>query len=333
MINTQVKLVFIDIPKTGSSALKTFLVRAFHEYTWQPSSNPAWINILCPKDKQYTITSPGKVELMNSQRHEPLISTFMHVNNLHQYYTFAIVRDPFERFKSAFIELIMFTRYKIPQTSASSPNVSYHSHLHDPWFIYPHHGINNHYDSRPVYDTYSLEEIQSKLIFNHLKSISNRGGFDKIGVCDIPSHFWPQYYFTALTLPISSNVVFIKYENLDKDFPVLREELSYFTGVDVTKEELLHIDPTCRYIFSSYNSKAINTMGYKFELEKEIHPRPTDDPGFCAKYPDFETFSIAYKEEKQRVTEHWLPTLENHRDMIEHLYAEDYRLHGYLRKS
>ena len=91
MINTQLKLVFIDIPKTGSSALKSFLVRGFHEYTWQNTSNPAWVNIFCPKDKQYTITSIGKVELTNSQRHEPLISTFMNVNNLKDYYIFIFI--------------------------------------------------------------------------------------------------------------------------------------------------------------------------------------------------------------------------------------------------
>lgn len=333
MINTQLKLLFIDIPKTGSSALKTFLFRGFHEFTWQPATNLAWENILCPKERQYLLLSNYRTEVASSVRHEPLLSTYMHVLNLNNYFTFSIVRDPFERFKSAFLEAMMFTRYKVPQKSTGNPNTYSNLSLQDPWFIYPHHGINNYFINKPKHDSLSLEEIQVKLIFNQLKLTANKGGFDKIGVCDIPLHFWPQYHFTSLTLPNPLNITYIKYENLEKDFPILKEELTYVTGVDIRNEELPFVEPTCNWIFSHHNPDAIDTIGYKFATEKEISRDPSPDPGFIGRYPDFKTFVDEYKKEKQMVMNYWLPTLEEHRDLIEHLYAEDYRLFGYDRKS
>lgn len=333
MINTQLKLLFIDIPKTGTSAFKTFLFRGFHEFTWQPATNGSWKNILCPKERQYLLTSTHKTEIPASVRHEPLLSTYTHVLNLNSYFIFSIVRDPFERFKSAFLEAMMFTRYKVIQKSTGNPNTYSNLSLQDPWFIYPHHSINNYFVHKPKQDSISLEEIQVKLIFNQLKIIANKGGFDKIGVCDVPLHFWPQYLFTSLTLPNPLNITYIKYENLEKDFPILKEELTYVTGVDIRNEELPFVDPMCTWIFSHHNPEAIDTIGYKFDSEKEISRDSSPDLGFINRYPDFKTFADEFKKEKQMVMNYWLPTLEEHRDLIEHLYAEDYRLFGYDRKS
>lgn len=327
MINTQLRLAFIDIPKTGSTAFKYFLIRGFHNFTWQGSTNPAWVSSFCKELDRYSINNKSQILKNGFTRHEPLISKYMHVVGLEKYFIFTIVRDPFERFKSAFIETILHNRYGIKQRTISDPNTHPHTNLHDPWYINTHDEQNNYFK------VVEGEELQAKLILNLLNIIASKGGFEKTGLCGTPIHFWPQYYFTSLTIPTPLDVVTIKYENLKKDFPTLKEELSYITGIDVTKEELPFAEPSANAIFSNFNGDAIDTMGYKFNLEKETLQQPINDPKFIKKYPTFNDFLPAFKEEKQRVTEHWLPTLEEHRGLIEYLYAEDYRLHGYTRKS
>lgn len=327
MINTQLKLIFVDIPKTGSTAFKNFLVRGFHNFTWHATTNPSWVVNFCPECDKYLINSSAKVERAAFTRHEPLISKYLHVSGIEKYFIFTIVRDPFERFKSAFLEAILHNRHGIKQQSITNPTKYTHQNLQDPWYINSHYNMNNYYNSIPS------EELQAKMIFNQLNIIAAKGGFEKTGVCDVPHHFWPQYIFTSLTLPSPLNVTTIKYENLNTDFPILKQELSYITGVDVTKEELPFSDPIANAIFSHFNPEAVDTMGYKFKIEKETSRDPRVNFDFVKKYPTFDDYLPVFKEEKQQVTEHWLPTLENHRDIIEHLYAEDYRLHGYSPKS
>jgi hypothetical protein len=327
MINTQLKLIFVDIPKTGSTAFKWFLTRGFHNFTWQGTSNPSWLSEFCKENERFKMEATGKTYKNPTVRHEPLLSKYINVAGIEKYFIFTIVRDPFERFKSAFVETILSLKYSIPQRTVSHPNKYSHENLIDPWFINTHHPQNNYFK------VISDEEAQVKLIFNQLNIIASKGGFEKTGLCNIPLHFWPQYNFTSLILPTPLNLVIIKYENLKKDFPILKEELSITTGVDVTKEELPYTDPVANGIFHAYNPDAADTIGYKFFFEHEISKQPSNDPQFAKKYPTYNDFLIKFKEDKQQIIDHWLPTLEEHRGLIEHLYAEDYRLYEYTRKS
>ena len=325
MINTQLKLIFVDIPKTGSTAVKGFLIRGFHNFIWQATTNPSWITDFCKESDRVKISPTGKTYKTPSVRHEPLLSKYINVVGIEKYFNFTIVRDPFERFKSAIIETMLFLKYGVNQYHTSNPNKSSNESLIDPWFVNSHHPQNNYYG------VISQEEAQIKLIFNQLNIIANKGGFAKIGVCNIPIHYWPQYYFTSLIIPSPLKLVVIKYENLKEDFPILKEELSNITGVDVTKEELRYIDPISSVIFSNYNPDAVNTIGWKFPSEKENRLQSFKDPEFTKNYPTYSDFLVKYKEDKQTITDHWLPILEANRGLIEHLYAEDYRLYEYTR--
>ena len=90
MINTQLKLVFVDIPKTGSSAIKTFLIRGFHEFIWQPTSNPGWLSEFCYLYARYNINKNNLPERYGMTRHEPLISKFLNINGLTNYFIFTV---------------------------------------------------------------------------------------------------------------------------------------------------------------------------------------------------------------------------------------------------
>lgn len=328
MINTQLKLIFVDIPKTGSTAFKWFLTRGFHNFTWQGSSNPSWITDFCKESDKSKMDATGKTYKITTVRHEPLLSKYINVAGIEKYFIFTIVRDPFERFKSAFVEAILSLKYSINLKNVSHPNKSNHENLVDSWFINSSQHPQNNY-----FNVISDEEAQVKLIFNQLNITASKGGFERTGLCNTPLHFWPQYNFTSLISPAPLNLVIVKYENLKKDFPILKEELSIITGVDVTKEELPHADPMANGIFHAYNPDAVDTIGYKFSFEHEISKQPHKDPQFAKKYPTFSDFLVKYKEDKQQIIDHWLPTLEANRGLIEHLYAEDYRLYEYTRKS
>ena len=326
MINTQLKLIFVDIPKTGTTAFKWFLTRGFHNFTWQGATNPSWVTDFC-KVGNAKMEASGKSYKIGNVRHEPLLSKYMNVAGIESYFIFTIVRDPFERFKSAFVETILSLMYGIDIKSISHPNKNTNENLIDPWFV------NSHYPQNNYYNIISQEEAQIKLIFNQLNIIANKGGFEKIGVCNTPIHFWPQYYFTSLTIPSPLKLVVIKYENLKKDFPILKEELSNITGIDVTKEELPYTDPMANFIFCARNPDAKNTVGWKFPFEKETVKNAPKNYEFIKAFPTYSDFLVKYKEDKQQIIDTWLPTLEKHRGLIEHLYAEDYRLYEYTRTS
>lgn len=325
MINTQLKLIFVDIPKTGSTAFKWFLTRGFDNFPWQGTTNPSWINDFCKGDERVIIDASGKVQKIGNIRHEPLLSNYINVHGIEKYFIFTIVRNPFERFKSAFIETILLLRYGIEIKGTNNPNKKNNENLMDPWFI------NSHYPQSNYYNVISEEEVQVRLIFNQLNIIASKGGFEKTGLCDTPLHYWPQYYFTSLVHPDPLKLVIIKYENLKKDFPILKEELSNITGVDVTKEELPHTDPPANGIFYARNPDAVDTIGWKFPIELEIIIPPKKNDAFIKDFPTYSDFLVKYKEDKQQITDYWLPTLEEHRGLIEHLYAEDYRLYEYTR--
>lgn len=326
MINTQLKLVFVDIPKTGSSAIKTFLIRGFHQFSWQSSSNPAWTSEFIYPYARYNVGIKNTPERYGGVRHEPLISKFINVNGLTNYFIFTIVRNPFDRFKSALYHSVLLNHYKLRITSISTATRPGNLGHCDPWFIYPNENISNYSKIKKI------DELQVDLILNQLKIIKAKGGFKVTGTYETPVHFWPQHYFTDLTTPVPLKFIIIKNEHLKEDFPTLKRELSYITGVDVTKEELDHIDPIASIIFSSHNPNAIDTIGVKFKAELEIAGSEGVNPEFCEKYPTFNDFVPDFKETKNHFIEKWDSILEEHRGLIEEVYAEDYRTFEYERQ-
>ena len=88
MINTQLKLIFVDIPKTGSTAFKWFLTRGFHNFTWQGNANPSWINDFCKESDRAKISASGRCYKISNVRHEPLLSKYMNVSGIENYFIF-----------------------------------------------------------------------------------------------------------------------------------------------------------------------------------------------------------------------------------------------------
>jgi hypothetical protein len=331
MINTQLKLLFIDIPKTGSTSLKCFIVREFSEFIWLGNSHPSWMGLFCNKNRSYSINQFQKAQMNFKVRHEPLVSCFLHIEDIKDYFTFTVVRNPFDRFVSAFIEIMMFNRHNVPQFSADHSSTR-HDNLPDSWHAYPHHHLNRHYlelEKKEEEKNIALEKHQSKLIFNQLNRIASKGGFNNTGVCNVPLHFWPQYIFTDLTLPSPLNIIFLKHEYLKQDFPIFKRELSNFTGINVVDTELPYIDPVATIIYSYHNPGGVNTIDFKSNEEKEIHPNPKLNEAFAERYPTFDSYYSDYLEEKKEIKARWLPTLEVNCSLIEHLYSEDYRKFNY----
>jgi hypothetical protein len=90
MINTQLKLIFVDIPKTGSTAFKWFLTRGFHNFTWQATSNPSWLSEFCKENERFKMEATGKTYKNPTVRHEPLLSKYINVAGIEKYFIFTI---------------------------------------------------------------------------------------------------------------------------------------------------------------------------------------------------------------------------------------------------
>jgi hypothetical protein len=320
MINTQLKIIFVDVPKTGSTSIKTLLIRGFNKFIWQNVANSNWINKACPSHAGYTLNQDGSLSSQSSSRHEPLLSKYMMVGGMDTYFIFAVVRNPFDRFKSTFIEELLYNKYKFKNLSLNSSLTSNNRSLVDPWFITGHEHLS--------LQRKNSVELQAELLIDKLRILRDKGGFEQLGVCETPIHLWPQHYFTSLTTPQPLNYRILKYEYLKKDIPVLKNELSRWSGVDINNQELQHIDPTANFIFAQNNSPAIDTMGFIYPSEREIRPG-TPDFNFIAQYPTFPDFLTHFKTEKEEIKKIFDPFLEDHRGLIEDLYRKDYQLFEY----
>ena len=140
MICTNLKILFIDIPKTGSTSLKKFILKNYPDYYFSAVSNPIWKMRMCPEYMKPIMTPNTKSFDFGGSRHEPLISIYESSHYLHDYLIFTVVRDPFTRFKSCMMEILMAIRFKHGfesedslRRSANDPS----SQLNDPFFLFP----------------------------------------------------------------------------------------------------------------------------------------------------------------------------------------------------
>lgn len=326
MILPQIKIMFIDIPKTGSSSIKNFLYRSLGKnFDILGCSTPLWMNRLCPEYITPYTRSNERAITVPANRHEPLISRYNNIHYIYDYFIFSVVRDPFTRFKSAFIEFMVNIFYDMKGSSMDHGNVLTNRHYFpDTWITYRKNGDNIDI----------LFKKQAELIFNKLKIIQAKGGFEKNNMCTIPLHFWPQYYFTDLVIPNPINILFLSFENLNNDFSYLKTEISRFSGIDVEKYELPNINPLSTQVFTCLNPSADNTVdpGMPIEaIEIGYNAKPNND--FIKKYPTYQDFLPDFKKQIKELEDRFLPAIEEHRWLIEQLYAEDYRRLGYVQQS
>lgn len=332
MICTNLKLLFIDVPKTGSTALKKFLLKNYPDYFFSAVNNPAWKSRMCPEYMKHIMSPLGESFNLSSSRHEPLISIYESSHNLHDYLIFTVVRDPFSRFKSFMMEILMAIRFKHVFESEDSLRRSYNdpsSQLHDPFFLFP--SLKRGFDHLKE----DLFELQVRHIYNRLITIYKRGGFENNNICSIPTHLWPQYYFTTIHIANPFPIRILSYENLKQDVKTLSEELEMWGPYNIEDKTLPHYDPIPEIIFAGHNYPASNSIKISRPEEKEGRQKPDHevDPEFRKLYPTFDDFLPVYKEEKKKLQERFNPIFEEYRWLVEKLYAEDYRKFGYEQQT
>lgn len=332
MICPNLKLLFLDIPKTGSTALKKFILKNYPDYFFNATSNPTWKMRMCPEYTKPVMTPHQRSFDFSNSRHEPLISIYESAHHLHDYFIFTVVRDPFTRFKSFVMEILMAIRFKhcfesedSLRRSANDPS----SQLNDPLFIFP--SMTQGFDHLKE----DLYELQVRYIYNRLITIYRRGGFENYNICSIPTHLWPQYYFITLHIANPLPIRILSYENLDSDIKILADELEMWGPYRIEDKTLPHYDPIPEMIFVGHNYEASNSIKIDRPEEKEGRQKaPYEiDPEFAKLYPTFDDFLPVYKEEKKKLQERFNPIFEENRWLIEKLYAEDYRKFRYEQQT
>lgn len=332
MICPNLKLLFIDIPKTGSTSLKKFILKNYPDYFFSAVSNPAWKMRMCPEYTKPLMNPYQKTFDLGGSRHEPLISIYESAHNLHDYFTFTVVRDPFTRFISVMMEILMAIRFKHCFESEDSLRRSSNdpsSMLNDPLFLFP--SMKQGFDHLKE----DLFELQVRHIYNRLIIIHRKGGFEHNNICSIPTHFWPQYYFTTIHIANPLPIRILSYENLKQDIKTLSEELEMWGPYRIEDKTLPHYDPIPEIIFIGHNYEASNSIKVSRPEEKEGRPKPAQeqDPKFRELYPTFDDFLPVYKEEKKKLQERFNPIFEEYRWLVEQLYAEDYRKFRYEQQT
>ena len=317
MIIPSIKTVFIDIPKTGSSSMTEFLVRAFGYLPHRSNVDPAWNVSLCPGQSRLILDENSTLN-HTGVRHEPLISCYKNIPDFHDYFFFSVVRNPFDRFKSFVYETLLHSRFKYNQqhfTSRHPQNPLYD----DPWYV---NGLRKE----------KSEDTQFNLFIHHLSIIRNKG-WKNINLCSIPVHVWPQVYFLSLTTPQPYTLRILPFEDIDLWIDDFRKELSIKSGMDVTEIPFSNIDPTPLTIFTrKSNISSIKTIPHEHDWEIKIHNSSfsaAPDLEFQAKYPTYNSFIEDYKAEKSKINERYGQLLEDHRNLIESAYHDDMVTYGY----
>ncbi len=332
MICTNLKILFIDIPKTGSTSLKKFILKNYPDYYFSAVNNPTWKMRMCPEYMKPVMTPHAKSFDFGGSRHEPLISIYESSHYLHDYLIFTVVRDPFTRFKSCMMEILMAMRFKHGfesedslRRSANDPS----SQLNDPFFLFP--SMRKGFDHLEE----DLYELQVRHIYNKLTTIHRKGGFENYNICSIPTHLWPQYYFTTVHIANPLPIRILSYENLKQDIKTLSEELEMWGPYKIEDKTLPHHDPIPEIIFVGQNFEASNSIKITRPEEKEGRQRAPHeiDPEFRKLYPTFDDFLPVYKQEKKKLQERFDPIFEQNRWLIEELYAEDYRKFRYEQQT
>jgi len=338
MVIPQLKILYIDIPKTGSSAVKRFLHVVFEEsFDILGVSNPLWMNKFCPRHNRPYLSLEGTIKTAGT-RHEPLLSFYDNLSSLHDYFIFTTVRDPFTRFKSAVVEMMAYHYFGLSDTVTSIDNICNLENkifYPDTWVIpKKKNKLRTNFYTSKITNVDDGIILQLELILNKMKFLHNKGGWEKNSACEYPVHFWPQYYFTNLTTPEPINLLILKFENINKEFNYTKQIISDFIGIDITKYELTHINPLASQVFSYYNISSIKTIDSEVSRNGiETWNSSINDEEFKEKFPTFKDFLPEFNEKIKYLENKAISHLENHREIIERLYAEDYRRFGYEQQA
>ena len=313
MIIPAIKTIFIDVPKAGSSSMTNFIVNAFDHLPHHSNVNPSWNVDLCPAQSMLTQQNSGVLTFIGC-RHEPLISIYKAIPDFHDYFLFGMVRNPFDRFKSFVYETLLYRKYNNLQTHFTSrnPNNSLYS---DSWYV------NEKYN----------EQSQLNLFTHHLSVIRSKG-WEKINVCSIPLHVWPQVYFLSLKTPRPYTLRILPLESVDLWINDFKTELSSWSGLNVSKIQFPKIDPIPLTTFiGKSNSETLKTVPHTHDWELQIHATPglNPDPAFQLKYPTYDLFLQDYKLEKSRINDEYGLWFEEYRPLIEEVYKDDMVTFGY----
>lgn len=335
MISTQLKVVFVDIPKTGSTSLKRFLIRSFYPYYFNTVTDPLWMLSVCPKGNTATyINKDSSVVAVGGNRHEPILSIYKNTHSyLHDCFIFSSVRNPFSRFKSFVLEQMLFNYYGLPIRSLQNfQKASQDQYLIDPGNLFTH----KHVFKRST----GWDENKVMLNFLHitLNRIKNKGGFRNYNACDIDLHLWPQYMFFNLPSPQPLPIHLMSFENIETDFEMLKKDLSSFTGLNVNNIPLPQADPIPEMIYLRINPyskdeiKELLEINYEQEWEstQQFIPLLPFHEEILKNCPTYSSFIVEYKKVKEQLADYLFPILESDfRELIEDIYDEDYRLLGY----
>jgi hypothetical protein len=331
MISPQLKTIFVDIPKTGSTTLKRFLLKSYYPYHFHNVADPLWIHNCCPENQDFVLNDifGGVMPVMT--RHEPLLNKFKFIgNNIYNHFIFTCVRDPFSRFISAHIELLMYAHYNVRMKGWNNlKKFSSNNFLMDPLYVNQHAAIFQHTGMDHV-------DLQTNFLLDTLHIILGKGGFGSWDACQIETHFWPQYLFLKIASPKPIPIHVIHFEKLSQEFEGLKKALSSFTGLSIMDESLPNVDPLAEIIFLQHHPKALPEVMEYYGVKNmgELEGKPgRGTPEFVERFPTFEDYLIDHKKTKKQFIERLTPFWEENRKLIETVYDEDYKMLGYTKSS
>lgn len=315
MIIPAVKVVFIDIPKTGSSSMVQFLTHSFINLPTQTNVSPSWNVDLCPAQSKLTPKrgGDGPVIHFSGCRHEPLISVYRNIPDFHDHLFFSMIRHPFNRFKSFVYETLLQKNFKHLQSHFTSSDGLYT----DSWFLN---------DSK-----FNSDTNQFNLLIYHLNIIKSKG-WNNVNLCSLPFHMWPQVNFISLKTPSPYILRILPFEQMSEWIDDFKTELSMWSGVDIKDIPFPNVDPTPRTIFQrKHTIESAKSIPHTYEWELNILTNTGSalDAEFQAKYPTYDLFLQDYNLERSRIEKEYGPLLEEHRDLIESVYHDDMVTYGY----